>query len=59
MNDINDPLAIARSLGVYEDAAPRRWWKIPRTLEFNTEVVILGAYTLVTFGVYIGLLIHP
>ena len=59
MEDLKDPLAIARVLGVYEDDPPRRWWRVPRRVEIGTEVVILGGYALITLGVYIGLLIHP
>lgn len=59
VNDLDDPLAIAKALGVYEADEPRRWWRVPRTLQIDTIVVVLGGYALVTLGVYIGLIVHP
>lgn len=59
MNDLDDPLAIAKALGVYESDESRRWWRLPRTLRIDTAVVILGGYALITLGVYIGLIAHP
>jgi hypothetical protein len=59
MNKLDDPLAIAKALGVYETEEPRAWWKIPRRVEIDTIVVVLSGYALVTLGVYIGLIVHP
>lgn len=56
MEDLSDPLAIAKSLGVYNDAEPKRSWKVPRTVTIETSMVAVGAYALVTLGVWIGLL---
>jgi hypothetical protein len=59
VESLNDPLAIARAVGVYQDAPQRRWWKVPRTVEMSTVVIVLGGYAVLTLGVYVGLLIHP
>ena len=59
VNQHNDPIALARAVGLIEPDAPRRWWKVPRSVEINTEVVLLGGYVLLSLGVYIGLIVHP
>lgn len=59
MEDMSDPLAIAKALGVYEADEPKKRWSIPRKIEIDTIVVALSGYALVTLGVYIGLIVHP
>lgn len=59
MNDLHDPLAIARALGVYEDEPEAPEYRIPREVTIHLLVLVLSAYVVLTLGVYIGLLIHP
>lgn len=59
MNDLQDPLAIARALGVYEDTVKTPDHRIARELTISTVVLILSAYAVFTGGIYVGLLLHP
>lgn len=59
MNDLDDPLAIAKALGVFDEDPPKSRWSIPGSIEIDTLVLVLGGYALVTLGVYIGLIAHP
>ena len=56
MSDLSDPLAIAKAVGLYEDDPPKKPWGIPRTVTIETSMMVVGAYALITLGVWIGLL---
>ena len=58
-NDLSDPLAIAKALGLYEEEQPKKKFVLLRKFETDLLVVILSSYALITLGVYIGLIVHP